>query len=225
MKRFVIGDIHGAHKALKQCLERSCFDYSNDLLICLGDVSDGFPEVPQCMDELLKIKNLVFLLGNHDLWFRQWVESGARPETWVHQGGSRTIKSYRGKPDPAHAALLRRAKQYHLEGQMLFVHGGIEPGLPLEDQDEHTLLWDRKLVMEACAKKDQSISITGYQKVFVGHTPTVRFKSMVPVSFCEVVLMDTGAGWGQKLSIMNIDSGELFQSDPTLSLYGISYMR
>ena len=38
MKTFVIGDIHGAYKALLQCFERSGFDYEKDHLIVLGDV-------------------------------------------------------------------------------------------------------------------------------------------------------------------------------------------
>lgn len=34
----VMGDIHGAHKALQQCLERSAFDRNKDTLIpdCLA---------------------------------------------------------------------------------------------------------------------------------------------------------------------------------------------
>lgn len=37
MRRLVMGDIHGAYKALKQCLYDSGFDYENDLLIQVGD--------------------------------------------------------------------------------------------------------------------------------------------------------------------------------------------
>lgn len=225
MRKFVIGDIHGAHKALKQCLDRASFDYSNDLLICLGDICDGFYDVPACLDELIKIKNLKFILGNHDLWFLQWVTQGSMPESWLQQGGLKTIEAYDGKPDPSHIALLQSALKYYQDGQLVFVHGGIEPGVPLSEQDDHNLLWDRKLVMDACSNKDQQSSISGYERVYVGHTPTIRFKSMVPLRFCEVVLMDTGAGWGQKLSMMDIDSGQVFQSDPTMTLYDLSSLR
>ncbi len=47
-KTFVIGDIHGAYRALRQCLERSTFDFEKDRLICLGDVCDGWPETKAC---------------------------------------------------------------------------------------------------------------------------------------------------------------------------------
>ena len=59
-----MGDSHGAYKAFLQVMERSGFDYENDRLICLGDVSDGWPEVPELVEELLKIKNLVWVRGN-----------------------------------------------------------------------------------------------------------------------------------------------------------------
>ncbi len=36
MRRLVIGDIHGAHKALRQSFERSVFDFSKDQLIVLA---------------------------------------------------------------------------------------------------------------------------------------------------------------------------------------------
>jgi serine/threonine protein phosphatase 1 len=54
-RTFVIGDIHGAYRALRQCLQKAAFNYSNDHLICLGDVCDGWPETRESIDELLKI--------------------------------------------------------------------------------------------------------------------------------------------------------------------------
>lgn len=66
MKTYVLGDPHGGFKALKQCLKRCKFNYKKDTLICLGDIVDGWTESKQCVDELLKIKNLILVIGNHD---------------------------------------------------------------------------------------------------------------------------------------------------------------
>ena len=55
MRTFVIGDIHGAYKALLECLELSKFKKNNDRLICLGDVCDRGRQVKECIDELLTI--------------------------------------------------------------------------------------------------------------------------------------------------------------------------
>jgi serine/threonine protein phosphatase 1 len=38
MRTLVMGDIHGAHKALVQCLEKSGFNMEHDRLIQLGDI-------------------------------------------------------------------------------------------------------------------------------------------------------------------------------------------
>ena len=97
MRTFVIGDIHGTHKALVQCLQRSKFDYAQDRLISLGDVCDGYPNVNQSFDELLKRKNLDLILGNHDFWAREWATRGIQEEIWLSQGGENTVASYGGK--------------------------------------------------------------------------------------------------------------------------------
>ena len=94
MRRMVLGDVHGAHKAMLQCFERSHFDRENDLLICLGDVADSWPEVPECFNELEKIKNMVYVMGNHDEWLLEWFKYGRTPHIWTSQGGQATLNAY-----------------------------------------------------------------------------------------------------------------------------------
>ena len=109
-RTLVIGDIHGAYKALLQCFERSGFDYEKDRLIVLGDVCDGYAEVKQCIDVLLKIKHCDFIIGNHDLWTLDWTKWGYKQEIWTSQGGDQTIASYDGGPMPqAHVDFLKNA--------------------------------------------------------------------------------------------------------------------
>ncbi len=126
MKRYVIGDIHGARKALVQCLELVRFDYQTDLLVCLGDVCDGWPEVKESIETLLTIKNLVYILGNHDSWALEWMQRGRCSDSdWLAQGGRATIISYQfGIQIPAaHRELLRTAKPYYILDNKLFIHG------------------------------------------------------------------------------------------------------
>jgi len=94
MKKFVIGDTHGSNKALLQVLEKSGFDKESDLLISLGDIADGWNEVPECVDTLLSIKNLIAIRGNHDVWCYDWFEYGRTPIIWTQQGGQATIDAY-----------------------------------------------------------------------------------------------------------------------------------
>ncbi len=219
MARFVISDIHGAYKALLQCFERSGFDPDKDLLICLGDVCDGYEEVKSCFDELLSVKNLIYIIGNHDLWCYKWAKYGEKPFIWLEQGGYATLKSYHGAFDKNHLELLENSKYYHIIDNMMFVHGGFDINTTLDKHSNDIFIWDRRLVFEAYSEHKNKEKISAYDKVFVGHTPTIKFNHFCPVKFCEVTLTDTGAGWGQKLSIINIDSGQFFQSDPTAKIY------
>ncbi|MEQ8478727.1 metallophosphoesterase [Fulvivirga sp.] len=221
MRRFVIGDIHGAGKALIQCLERSQFDFNKDQLIMLGDVCDGYPETNRSIEILLKIKNLIFLLGNHDWWALQWAKGHEPDAAWLQFGGLNTIKCYPHGMPSSHVALLENAPYYYEQDNKLFVHAGIDPNLKVEEQDKYTLIWDRHFIQEAIAQhiRDENISLTDYEEIFVGHTPSHRMGHFKPVKFCEVWMMDTGAGWGECLSMMDINTKEVYQSDRVETLY------
>jgi predicted phosphodiesterase len=217
-KTFVIGDIHGAYKALLQCLERSGLDYKNDHLISLGDVCDGWPDTRACIDQLMKIEHLTYILGNHDVWTIEWMQTGNMDEVWMRQGGEATIASYSAGIPLDHVQFLDDGLPYYLENNRLFVHAGIDPKAPLETQGLDIFLWDRNLAYIALEfhQKNAIAKLTTYDEVYIGHTPV---SSTQPISSGGVWLMDTGAGWSGVLTIMNIDTKEMFHSDPVPSLY------
>lgn len=213
-----MGDIHGAYKALLQCLERSSFDLENDHLIALGDVADGWPETKQCIDKLLTIKNLTYILGNHDFWTLEWMETGVVDDVWYRQGGKATMESYNGNIPPEHIMFLKNAKPYFKLDEKVFVHAGVIRGYPLDHHSLQTLLWDRNLSRTAIDRHHygEIQKLTDFDAVYIGHTPISGGK---PVKACDVWLMDTGAGWSGVLSIMDVDTEEAFASDPVPELY------
>lgn len=218
MPTFAIGDIHGAYKALLQCLERSGFDYGKDRLIVLGDIVDGWPETPQCIEELLKIKNLVVVMGNHDKWAYDWFKFGLEPDIWTSQGGKATIDAYREHPDllEKHRDFFKKAPYYFIdEERRVYVHGGFYRFMPIEEQSPEVLMWDRDLAIDAMRGP---VFIKEYREVFLGHTTTERV-SLEPVISGNVILLDQGGGWSGKLSIMNVETKEFWQSDLTPRLY------
>lgn len=217
-KTFVMGDIHGASRALRQCLQRSGFDYENDTLISLGDVCDGWPDTRDCIDELLKIKHLTYILGNHDWWTLQWMKTGFVDEVWFKQGGEATIKSYSAGVPREHIAFLEQAQRFFLFQNRLFVHAGIQPHLPMDMQDDEIFLWDRNLARIALDFYEKKLSgkLTPFDEIYLGHTPIPFAK---PIQSCEVWLMDTGAGWSGVLSMMEINTKEVVTSDPVPTLY------
>ena len=218
-KVFVIGDIHGAYRALTQCFERSGFDYDNDQLICLGDVCDGWPETKRCIAELLSIRNLVYIMGNHDTWLLEWMQTGEIENIWYVQGGEASIMSYAGKAVPQeHILFLKEALSYHVSGSRLFVHAGFDPEVPIHLQTRDTFLWDRTLARTALNRysNGKNEKLTPYDEVYLGHTPIPYHK---PIQACDVWMMDTGAGWNGNLSMMNVDTKEVFSSDLVPGLY------
>jgi serine/threonine protein phosphatase 1 len=213
-----MGDIHGAFKALKQCLDRSSFDYVEDHLIFLGDVTDGWPETKACVDELLAVNNLIYIFGNHDFWTLEWMQSGFKEDIWLEQGGKATVKSYKDGIPRSHMKLLEESLPYHIVDNRLFVHAGIDPSIPLTEQSLTTFLWDRNLARVAMdfQSKGMEKRLTTFDEVYIGHTPITGMK---PLKACEVWLMDTGAGWSGVLSMMDIHTKEIFTSDPVPTLY------
>lgn len=246
-----MGDIHGAYRALLQCLERSSFDYENDLLIQLGDVADGFDEVYECVEELIKIQNLIAIKGNHDEWFNQFCLTGYHEQHWA-QGGKGTVNSYlkvvNRKPnfiaskffgfnvniDPAdvpdsHKSFFRNQELFHVDVfNNCFVHGGFNRYQSFFEQREETYYWDRSLFVDAvefeqlrARMPDIAFEIvTAFNKIYIGHTSTVIFKKDEPVHAANVINLDTGAGWGGRLSMMEVGTDNIWQSDPVSELYG-----
>ncbi len=266
MKTFVMGDIHGNHLALKQCLQRSEFNYKEDLLIQLGDICDGWSHVYECFEELDKISNKILIRGNHDKWFADYLECGIHSVKW-NEGAVATAKSYLrvlGKEDgikflnkgygvslnpgdvpTSHFDMLRSQVNYYKdEKNRLFTHGGFNRHLKLKDQREDIFYWDRDLWLSVLAhentpnKRRKSLRfVEQLEEIFIGHTSTTNWNSKEEVTLFGIILLkgepktdpmhvdkiwnlDTGAGGRNgKLTIMNVDSKQYWQSDLCGSLY------
>jgi serine/threonine protein phosphatase 1 len=215
MRTLVIADIHGAHKELLQCFEKAAFDKDKDRLICLGDICDRGPCVRECIDELLSLRNFVCLLGNHDSWALDWALKNISPKEWLDQGGSDTISSYKSVGMPkGHIKILTKAPLWLLEGNRLFIHAGFDVDKGLENTPKDVIMWDRELLAKAMLLNSScpQWKFGGYDEIFIGHTPTLTFDNDTPQKFCNVWAMDTGAGCRGKLTIMDIDTKEYWQS-------------
>jgi serine/threonine protein phosphatase 1 len=219
MRTLVLGDVHGGHRALLQVFERSGFNYEKDKLIFLGDICDGWTETYECVEELMKVKNLVFVRGNHDQWLKDWLKEGKQPDVWTLQGGRNTLENYL-KHNPSdwkrHLEFLKKTQFYYVdEKQRCFVHGGVsQKATPIEECDKMFLCWDREL----WDGRNNKIDISPFSEVFVGHTSIYRF-SHFPIEYNNVWFLDQGAGWEGVLTIMDVDTKKFWQSDEVNELY------
>jgi len=244
MRKFVIGDIHGGYKGLVQVLERVKFDYEDDKLIALGDVTDGWSEVAECIELLRTIKHLVYIKGNHDEWTERFLELTLKTGpaeynyNWYRQGGKATYNSYFNNPHLVddHLKFLKEAKVYHLDDEnRLFLHAGLDPNVDLDKQhfmdvgqktegENAVFYWDRlfwRHISHALIH-DEPIVWPRYKEIYIGHSPTnrrIQFEHGLPVKAGNVWNMDTGAAYDGKISIMDIETNEITQSDLLYELY------
>lgn len=234
MNTYCIGDIHGGAKALEQVLERSSFCNDRDRLITIGDICDGWGETSECVDLLLSIETHINIRGNHDVWCNDWFERGWTPMLWTQQGGQATIDSYirTGKiTDKNHKKFWKEQIDYFIdEENRLYVHGGwdyryklefLEGGLESVNAGSTAkeCHWDRSLLSGASsgAKSQNPFKATlPYKDVFIGHTAT---RDHLPHKYGNLWNLDSGGGWSGKLTIIDVDTEEYWQSDFVKELY------
>ncbi len=237
MRTLVIGDIHGGFKALIQVLERAKVT-SEDKLIFLGDYVDGWSESAETIQKLidLSISNTcVFIRGNHDLWCGLWLDKGATNPVWLAHGGKETIDSYIQSgllASDSHKQFFKDLQNYYIDSEIrLFIHAGFTSmhGVGREEY-ESNYYWDRTL-WEAALLADKVEEETledvptspkrfnHYKEIYIGHTPTTDYKISEPIKAYNLWNIDTGAAFTGKLTILDIDTKEFWQSDPLPSLY------
>lgn len=234
MRTFVIGDIHGGLLALEQVLEKAAVT-TDDTLIFLGDYVDGWSQSPQVIDKLIGLQqqqNCICIRGNHDDLVLQWLKDGKDNEQWYDHGGEATVLAYeeltRTHKD-IHVLFLESLEDYHLDNEnRLFVHAGFSNMNGVEyEYFSKTFYWDRTLWETALAldplmdisDKFYPKRLTLYPEVYIGHTPVSRINETVPVQKANVWNVDTAAAFKGPLTIMNVDTKEIWQSDPVYQLY------
>lgn len=233
MRTFVIGDIHGYFKKFKECLDEVKFDYDNDRLVQLGDVVDRGPDSFLVVEELLKIKNLIAIRGNHDAtWRDAIIKNDPIANALYTQGGRETYESYLkycheaddGRlvlPDSHIEFFLNTQKNYWIdEDNNLFVHGGFNRHNSIDDQEgEHVYYWDRDLWMAALSyasmkNNEHPFKIKdSFKKIYIGHTPTIYWGVDHPMTAANIINMDAGCGKGGKLWILNLQTEELYGTE------------
>jgi serine/threonine protein phosphatase 1 len=233
-RTIVFGDIHGGLKALVQLLDRIAIS-ENDRLIFLGDYVDGWSESAQVIDfltDLSKKHECVFIKGNHDAWCQEWLMKDVVNDIWFLHGGKSTIESYQDfglSEKKKHQEFFNQMKDYFVdENNNLFIHAGFSSMHGPEKEHYQTnfswdrTLWEMALTMDKRIKKDSILypkRLLLFNEIYIGHTPTLHYDVEIPMQGCNVWNIDTGAGFYGKLSCIDIESKEFWQSDVVQNLY------
>lgn len=233
-RKLVIGDIHGGFKALIQVLERAKVT-ADDQLIFLGDYVDGWSESSQIIKflmELSKTQDCIFIKGNHDAWCEDWFLSGEKADSWLFNGGGKTIESYETyslEDLEKHLEFVQRMRNYYVDDEnRLFIHAGYSSMHgPEKEMYASNYRWDRTL-WETAVSMDKKLSKNSelypkrlllFREIFIGHTSTTELGITYPLNKANIWNLDTGAAYTGPLSIMDVDTKEFWQSDPLTGLY------
>jgi serine/threonine protein phosphatase 1 len=234
MRTLVVGDIHGGLKALKQVLEKIEFS-ENDQFVFLGDYVDGWSEASETVSFLIDFSSnysCVFLRGNHDEMLYEYLKHNDAKSLWLIHGGESSKKSYDALSEEKkerHILFFEDLINYHIDSQnRLYCHAGFtHHNGPEYEYYSNTVYWDRSLWEMVCAM-DKSLFANDkkypkrlqlFKEIYIGHTSTTRIGKTVPVNFASVWNIDTGAAFKGPLSIIDVDTKEVWQSDPVWALY------
>ena len=230
----VIGDIHGGYRALKQLLELSKLP-KNTKYVFVGDYVDGWSESAEVISYLMefsKMNTCIFIKGNHDDLLYRYLKYGESNPKWISEGGQSSMESYSKlsrEQIQIHLTFFENLVTYHIDEQnRLFVHAGFANlNGPDFEYYSNTVYWDRTLWEMVCAM-DSSIHKSDmrypkrlklYKEIFIGHTPVTRVGFEKPANFANVWNVDTGAAFKGRISMMDVNSKEIYQSEPVFELY------
>lgn len=170
---YAVGDVHGRHDLLRRLMKQivSHFETSEKKpkqvhLIFLGDIIDRGPDSASCLrlvHDLVQRANARLLRGNHeDLLLHSIDGDPVAQRIWLDNGGLALLHSFGvEEPSPSEDAIdfgdrvraaipepfletLRAAPLTFENGDYLFVHAGVRPGVRLSRQDEQDLLFIRE---------------------------------------------------------------------------------
>lgn len=172
-RAYVVGDVHGRLDLLERLLtaiERDRRDRParKVVLAFLGDLIDRGPDSAGVLERLRTFSapgvRTVFLLGNHEeVLLRILAGDEELVPKWRVFGGAECLSSYGVDPaelagldgpaavdkvrdaiPAAHVEFLRSFVDTCSFGDYLFVHAGVQPGVPLDEQLQSDLRWIRQ---------------------------------------------------------------------------------
>ncbi|MDK2785515.1 MAG: serine/threonine protein phosphatase 1 [Thermotoga sp.] len=199
---YAVGDIHGCFFALKALLEKLPLG-KEDELVFLGDYVDRGPnskEVVEFLMELSRHHRCIFLRGNHEEMLLNCVKNHSGCDLWYFNGARSTVESFGGIDEiRKYLDFFESTVYYYEKGNFVFVHGGVKPGIPLEEQDPFDLVWIREEFIYS------ENPLPGKTVVF-GHTPLEK-----PYVSSDKIGIDTGCVYGGKLTAFRVEDRTFFQ--------------
>ncbi len=216
---YAIGDIHGRADLMQDMIDRIDADDATrgpaqTTVIMLGDLVDRGPDsrgvITLARDWGLR-RTVRYLQGNHEEMFMAAFDSDSILRHFLRHGGRETLLSYpipfeeyqqtsltelrllmAERVPPEDIAFIAAMENMIQIGDYVFVHAGIRPGLPLDDQSPADLRWIRSDFLEDDTPRDFT--------VVHGHTITTD-----PEVLALRIGIDTGAFASGQLTAIGLE--------------------
>lgn len=213
-------------RAVHAMIVRDMAEQGPGQIVHIGDLVDRGPNCAGVVEYLragvAAGQDWIVLKGNHDRMFTNYLADIAYHDpclrsdlSYLHPriGGGETLASYGVKNasdrplatvhaeavaavPAAHRAFLEALPTSHQRGEVIFVHAGIRPGIPLAQQAEDDLVWIRKDFLEDT--RDHGALIVH------GHTAIDT-----PTHYGNRVNIDSSAAYGGPLSAIVIEGRDV----------------
>ena len=211
-RHLAIGDIHGCYKAFSTLLD-DVSPGKDDVVVLLGDYVDRGPDsrrVIELVMELTSDGKHIALRGNHEIMMIEARLDDSWLVPWLQYGGDATLASYATGSGPgsfddvprSHIEFIeqRLLRYYEIDGHF-FVHGNVDPDVPLGNQTDAAIYWQKYRNPEPhCSGK---VMVCGHTAQLTGF----------PATNGHSICIDTYAYGGGWLSCLDTDSGTIWQAN------------
>jgi len=189
----VMTDIHGCYDQMMQLMD-DVHNFNDDpkKFIFLGDYVDRGPDSAKVVQYLIDHPEFICLKGNHeDMMINQY-------DFWLPNGGNTTLNSYKNvsiEKYNEHIEWMKNLPYYYEDEHRIYVHAGLDPRVPLEEQNAQSMLWIRDTFL---------LSNHDFGKLVIhGHTPR-RQVDIQP----NRINLDTGGVFGNKFTAAFFKEGQ-----------------
>jgi len=205
---YVVGDLHGCFDLLEKELYDIGFDKDVDRLSSVGDLVDRGTKNLECL-RLITESWFHPVQGNHEEMMLRALLDGEDKYHWIMNGGDWSMRISQKELDEVFglAELIREKVPYSItveteKGLVGICHA--QP--PSEDwadatdpsnRDIKVMLWARTWI-----ESGDTDPVKGVDLTYHGHTPT---PDDIPVRLGDTNFIDTGAVFGGKLTIVQIN--------------------
>ncbi|MBI4045426.1 MAG: serine/threonine protein phosphatase [Devosia nanyangense] len=166
-KTFVVSDLHGRFDLFEAALARISTYCPQGTIVFTGDYVDRGPDSRRIIQALKAGPSegwrWIALKGNHEEMMVRAEHDSRERERWLANGGLATLASYDGAVPTEDLAWAAKLPIYFKDEHRIYVHAGVDPAMPVEEQDAATLLWLRY-------QPGSDIDYPGFHIVH-GHTP------------------------------------------------------